>query len=425
MKNKIYTISKASSFLIVFICFLFTSLISAKSNAQVYCSNELIYWLEDFGTGVDPSSDANVTSLLTYQATGDLETEGVYRVANSTHQKIEWHNAPDHTIGDVNGKTLVINGEAGLFYRKVINRVAGFFADNYSASLFLMNVNTPGTCAPNPTLPAIGFYIEYMDANNNWVSLINSPVTTGIVPQTANPTWEQLGGVFVLPTTGSFIVTNMRISLISTTPGSCGNDYAIDDIKLANCPSGGPVPVKFLHIGARQKGSGVIIDWSTGSELNNKYFDVEKSIDGGTSWEIVTTIYGSGNSSITKKYSAYDAKPVAGTNLYRIKQVDLDGAFKYSATVNYQLKIVKTDITILENPFADKITIDFLSEHSQTVKVSLIDITGRQLFVQQLSVTKGSSRKVISDLNALKNGMYILQITNENGAILYNGKLIK
>ena len=408
-----------------FTFFLVSFLISGKVSAQNFCSNEIVYWSEDFGTGTTASSNPNVlTSGLTYQATGSLAVEGVYRVINSTHQKPEWHDSPDHTPGDVNGKMLVVNGQAETFYRKSVTRNAGFSAGFYAVSLYLMNINTPGTCAPTPLLPTLTIKAEYRDVNNNWIELINSPYTTASVPQSATPTWVQLGGVFTLPVTGSFIVKRIRFTLTDGTVGGCGNDFAIDDMKLASCPEGGPLPVQFLNVAAQKKGSGVNILWGTASEINNDYFDVEKSTDGGYNWYTVTRTKGSGTSSITKNYVAYDAKPGAGANYYRIKQVDKDGNSKYSATVIYKLVISNTDISVLANPFTNNITVDFLSDRSQTVSSRLFDNTGRQVISQKITVAKGSSRKSIETSN-LNRGMYILQVIDENGQILYSDKLIK
>src|ERR1700712_5218386 len=264
--------------------------LSLAVNAQ-FCANETVYYLEDFGTGTNPSSHPDVlTSGLTYQATGPLADEGVYRVINNTHQKPEWHTAPDHTPGDVNGKMLVVNGQAENFFNHVTTRPQGFAAGFYSASVFLLNVNTPGTCSPNPLLPLINFAVDYRSANNNWVPLVNSPISSGSVPQTANPIWIQLGAVFTLPTTGNFIVTQIRIRLADGIVGGCGNDFALDDIKLASCPSGGPLPVSFLNINATQKGSGAIINWATSSEVNNDYFQVERSNDAGDNWQIISNV---------------------------------------------------------------------------------------------------------------------------------------
>lgn len=406
---------------IVAILFLQTN----KAQAQAYCNNETIYFFENFGTGTTPASHPNITSLLTYQATGEMETEGIYRVANNTFQKIEWHTAPDYTASDVNGRMLLVNaGAIGAFYRKIVNLPGGYTPGFYGTSLYFMNVNTPGTCEPNPVLPGLTIRVEYRDEFNNWIELINSPIASDIIPQVATPTWVKMGGVFTLPSTGSFVVTDIRISLSNSVFGSCGNDFAIDDIKLASCPDGVPVPVKFLNITAQKKGTGVTINWATATEINNEYFDVEKSTDGGNTWIAINRTKGSINSSVIRNYTAFDAKPAIGTNLYRIKQVDLDGTSKYSTTVSFKMAIEKTAVSVLANPFTSTITVDFLSTRNQLLTARLFDNTGKQVVSQRISVSNGSSRKTIETGN-LARGIYILQVTDENGQAVYNEKLIK
>ena len=418
--------SSAIKFILLSVFIMLFNMASNKVYAQQFCADEVVYWFENFGTGTNASSHPDVLdSGLTYQETGWLQNEGVYRVINNTHQKPEWHDAPDHTPGDVNGKMLVVNGQSERFFVHTTTKATGFEAGYYSASLFLLNVNTPGTCAPNPLLPLIHFRVLYQDENNNWIQLLNSPISSGSVPQTADPVWMQLGGVFTLPATNPFTVTKIRISLADGEVGGCGNDFAIDDIKLASCPSGGPLPVSFIKLAAAQKGSGAIITWSTASELNNKYFDVERSTDGGLNWQIVANLPGSLSSAVTKNYAAYDAKPVAGNNLYRIKQVDIDGRFKNSSTVNLKISSEITAASVLSNPFYSNITADFLSNRNQVVNCRLIDVAGKQIFSQQVSISKGNNRHEFNGLNTLSKGLYILQITGDDGVVLYNDKLIK
>ena len=404
------------------ICF---NLFSNNAYSQ-FCADEFIYWFEDFGTGTTPSSHPDVLpSGLTYQPTGILQDEGIYRVINNTHQKPEWHDAPDHTPSDVNGKMLVVNGQSEKFFVHVTNRPQGFPAGYYSASLFLLNVNTPGTCAPNPLLPIIHFKVDFQDVNGNWIQLINSPVSSGAVPQTALPEWNQLGGVFTLPSTGTFTVTKIRMTLRDGEAGGCGNDFAVDDIKLASCPSGGPVPVTFINISAIQQGSGANVNWATSSELNNNYYQVERSIDAGINWEIIANVKGSAYSNVTKNYTIYDPKPVSGPNFYRIKQVDLDGRFKYSTTVNLKLNTAMTGVTVLLNPFITSITIDFLSNHSQAVSCRLVDVSGKIILSQKIDLIQGNNRKELTGLDKLSHGLYILQITDDTGNNIYNNKLVK
>src|SRR6188768_1963098 len=92
-------------------------LVSSTSWAQnSFCPNETPLFVENFGTGLTPTSHPDIiTTALTYQATGDLTNEGVYRVVDNTQQKPEWHRTNDHTANG-HGKMLVVNGNGNDFY---------------------------------------------------------------------------------------------------------------------------------------------------------------------------------------------------------------------------------------------------------------------------------------------------------------------
>jgi hypothetical protein len=391
-----------------------------SSSAQTFCANETVIWTENFGSGVITGSHPDVINL-TYAPTGVLE-DGFYRVSDNTQQRTEWHNAPDHTVGDVSGDMLVVNGAPVAFYTHTItNGVTGFLPGSYAASLFLMNVNTPGTCAPNPLLPNLTFSVEYnvsATGTTGWVALTN--VTANAVPQSATPTWIQLGGVFNVPV----LAQRVRLTVSAGVSSGCGNDFAIDDLKFATCPDGGPLPVQFLSINAALKGGGVAIDWKTASEQNNKYFDVEKSIDG-NNWTTINSIASTGNSSVTKSYSSYDAKPVAGYNYYRIRQVDTDGRFKFSDVAKAKVVIEKTGVTVLANPFVNNITVDFLSNTNQSVVVKLTDVSGKIVGTENWRIVKGSTRLTYDNVNNIQRGLYIFTVVDDNGNVLYNNKLVK
>lgn len=394
--------------------------------AQNFCANETAFFTENFGAGTSPSSNPDIiTSALTYQATGELFNEGVYRVINNAQQKPDWHNSPDHT-GNADGKMLVVNGTGNAFYSHTINRPLGFAAGDYSTSLFFMNVNKDNLCGSSLLLPNVAFIVEYQAFDNTWVPLSGSPYTSPNIPMTPLPVWVQIGNVFSLPTTGNFIVQNIRITLSDGIPGGCGNDYAMDDIKFASCPSGGPLPVDFYSVSAKLEGAAVSVNWSTASELNNNYFDVEKSIDGGKNWNKFSSIKANGNSIINKKYNVLDLKPTTGMNYYRIKQVDINGQFKYSGIVYVKVAIDRTTASVVNNPVnAAGIIIDFSSKTNQRLSLSLYDITGKLVASDRLIVPEGSSRKILNKANNIQQGMYILNIVDESGTTIYNGKLVK
>ncbi len=404
---------------ILLTAFLFTT----SANAQISCNGARVLWLETFGTGTTSSSSADVlTSGLTYQESGSLVAEGVYRIADSTQQKPEWHVSGDHT-GDLNGKMLVVNGQAETFFQHTITDANGFLEGNYSVSLYVMNVDTVGICAPDPLLTKLSFTVEYLSSTNTWVPLSGSPFVASGVPQSHPAIWVNQGSTFTLPSTGNFIPTQIRITLGDGTIGGCGNDFAMDDVSFSFCAAGGPMPIELSSFTAHNKGTGVSLDWSTAQELNNNYFQVEKSVNA-NDWSVVAQVNGAGNSQTVKNYNAFDANPVSGINYYRLKQVDFDGNFKYSKTVSIKVDGPKTAISILTNPFHNTLSINFNSASSQMVSARLIDITGKQVASENWSVTSGNVRKDFS-AGSLQQGLYILTIRNNSGEILYNGKVVK
>ncbi len=420
--KKNFTLSKIS---IGSLLFLLLMLASSAATAQITCTNATTVWSEDFGTGTTATSSPDVlTTGLFYQASGSLSSEGSYRVINNTQQKPEWQISPDHT-GNTDGKMLVVNGQAETFYQHTVTDTHGFTSGDYTVSLFIMNVDTAGICAPNPLLPVITFEVEYLAENNTWISLSGSPYTASATQQTSSPTWENIGSKFTLPPTGAFFPTQIRITLSDGTVGGCGNDFAMDDINFSLCPAGGPAPVTLTAFSARHKGAGVSIDWTTSQELNNNYFQVERSSDGSSNWSVIATVIGAGNSQVVRNYNSYDATPLSGVNYYRLKQVDNDGKFTYSNTVAVKMDLQKMGVSVLTNPFYNTLSVNFESSTSQMVTARLVDITGKQLAVERWSLENGSTKKEFSSVNGLQHGMYILSIVNKNGEILFNGKVVK
>lgn len=417
--------SLRQSFLLVTF-FLMLNIIGYSSLAQSFCSNDTQLFAEDFGMGTIASSHPDIiTTALTYQPSGVLFNEGVYRVINNSQQKSDWHNSPDHT-GNTDGKMLVVNGNGNNFYSHVINNAAGFPAGDYTAGLYFMNVNKDNLCGTRILAPFISFILEYQDQTNGWVAFAGSPLAAPSVPLSATPTWVKLGGIFGLPATGNFIVQNIRLTINNGLPGGCGNDFAMDDIRIAMCPGAGPLPVNFINVSARQTGAGVTIDWSTAAEINNKYYDVESSVDGGINWNFVSTLKSSGgNNTGIKNYNAIDHKPAAGYNYYRIRQVDQDGSFTYSPIAKVKVNIDKTLASVITNPVISNIGIDFLSKTSQSITISLFDMTGKKIASDKWIIPNGASRRTFDKANNIGKGVYVLTIQDENGLTIYNGKLVK
>ncbi len=86
-----------------------------------------------------------------------------------------------------------------------------------------------------------------------------------------------------------------------------------------------PLPVELISFSITKiSESSAVISWSTATEKNNHFFELQKSNDG-MNFHTIQVVQGSGNTDAIHLYSATDNNLVVGMNYYRLQQVDYDG----------------------------------------------------------------------------------------------------
>jgi hypothetical protein len=183
-----------------------------------------------------------------------------------------------------------------------------------------------------------------------------------------------------------------------------------------------PLPVHLVIFTASAKAGDVLVTWSTASEVNNKGFDLERSVDGKT-FEKVVFIGGRGNSSRPANYNYTDKRAfaVSGSKVlyYRLRQVDLDGqeAVSHTEIVTDEVKMVK-EVSAFPNPFLNNINIQLhlVSLEKGEARLCINDVTGKNVANLNIAVQEGSNLVDINNVSDLKAGIYILQLVM-NGEI--------
>jgi hypothetical protein len=182
--------------------------------------------------------------------------------------------------------------------------------------------------------------------------------------------------------------------------------------------SNGTLPVTWLSLSASLSGKDAVIDWATGSELNNKGFEVERSFNG-NEFEVVGFVKGVGNSASVQTYSFVDANVLSlnsnGDVYYRLKQIDRDGNFEFSKVVMLTVN-ENDDIKLYPNPFNNEAGIFVSSLQDTKVTIEVKDLMGRTIFTADKNVTKGNQYIMIDNLVNLSSGMYLVQV-NMNGEL--------
>ena len=98
----------------------------------------------------------------------------------------------------------------------------------------------------------------------------------------------------------------------------------------------------------------------------------------------MTRIEGVGNSTELISYSFFDDAPTFGLNYYRIKIVDLSGAFYHSiiAVVKFQTRL--PSFTIHPNLATDLISLKLSKESDQFSQIEIFDLSGKVVLRREI-----------------------------------------
>jgi hypothetical protein len=103
---------------------------------------------------------------------------------------------------------------------------------------------------------------------------------------------------------------------------------------LASATPANPLPIVLEWFKASVTNENkVLVEWRTASEIDNEFFDVERT-DYTLDFKSIGRINGAHNSSKANDYAFVDFFPLSGISYYRLKQTDVDGTFTYSKVVS-------------------------------------------------------------------------------------------
>jgi hypothetical protein len=192
-----------------------------------------------------------------------------------------------------------------------------------------------------------------------------------------------------------------------------------DTMMPLNCPPPIVLPVTWKSFTATRDGSQVLLKWTTLTEIDNRGFNVQRSLGNGD-WEtlvFISTKASSGNSNGEISYSYVDNNSFNGISQYRLQQVDQNGNYKYS-----EVRFVRNATTglnsviIYPNPAAGGSTIYFHDGGSFDIFVN--DISGRTV-MQFKSVTREQLR-----IDNLTPGVYAIRIVDHASGMQITKRLV-
>jgi hypothetical protein len=227
------------------------------------------------------------------------------------------------------------------------------------------------------------------------------------------------------------LLIKYRITVASTTanlsnPNCSFITLSPKIIKAVDCNI--ILPVRLLSFKGQTKdppaggqGGYGFLQWVSAEETNDLTYTVESS-DDGSKFTAIGAVPGQAGAGLGAGYQFTDPRPLAGARYYRLRLSS--GTYStYSTQVMLSDGSIEFAIRSLGNPFTDHITMELASPGSATVRLSLIDMYGRVVKVQQQTLAQGLNNFEIRGLEGLANGTYVLQMTA--GDKIFTQKMVK
>lgn len=182
--------------------------------------------------------------------------------------------------------------------------------------------------------------------------------------------------------------------------------YGTIEIELSNiCAQALPIELVKFEVsaaGARD----IELQWTTASEINSDYIQIERSLNA-RDWTVIDVVKAQGYSKALVDYDYLDTRALSGVNYYRLRLVDLDGQYEYSAIRQLERKADFGDVQVYPTLLSSGqyLNID-LERTTDNVQVLATQTNGTS--VPLATNTTGKSMTI--DVSTLYSGLYVLSV---------------
>jgi len=175
------------------------------------------------------------------------------------------------------------------------------------------------------------------------------------------------------------------------------------------------LPVELNTFLAVKNENTIELEWATATEVNNYGFNVERAISkNGTmgSFEKIGFVPGHGNTNSPHDYSFVDENPAADNLVYRLKQVDNDGSFKYSKEVTVILsKPLEFKLgQNYPNPFNPSTNISFSIPERGNVMLKVYNTLGQEVATLINGQLEAGFHSINFNADNLASGVYVYRL---------------
>ena len=306
----------------------------------------------------------------------------------------------------------------------VTNVYNSIFSDNQAAFNDIFNMSGSGVSTPLIVVRNSLFETE-TDCNSLGIHGPNETLDCdGSSLFSSNPGFvNETGGNFDLTTASDAINTGDN----SFVPGFIIDDFSGNPRNVQSVVDIGAfelqtvLPVELISFSAKPNSENVKLDWITATEINNDYFEVERSADGRT-FNLIGKKDGAGTTNIARHYQYFDKNPINGVNYYRLKQVDFDGTTSYSDIVSVEMKNEKLEV--FPNPVAGTLNLRMSDFTTREVEFQIVDLMGKTMLAGATEINDGIVTLPLAEVGTFPLGTYMVRVYSDSRP-LASAKFIK
>lgn len=334
------------------------------------------------------------------------------------------------TVADANNNGYVDSNEELTYTLSGSNQGSGSAYNTYIIDTLPANVTfVPGSLEIiNAAGVTAGFKTDDQDADVAYIGTANNRTFVRFnigIGATGNA-----GGELPFGAAGEYAVRfKVRAEAIPGTiintariyGNSVVSDLFTDDGTAVIGESGGPTPVKFSSFTASLLSSRfALLKWVTQNEINNDFFEIERSEDG-IHFISRGKVNGNGSTSLAHSYEFTD---VLNTNVsviyYRLRIFDTDGKYTFSKVIAVRVSgsMNVEKMNVYPNPFINNIKIALNSNADVNATIRILSLDGREINRRSMELQKGDNIIVIGNIGHLPNGNYLLEVNNGSEKII-------
>lgn len=140
-------------------------------------------------------------------------------------------------------------------------------------------------------------------------------------------------------------------------------------------------PVELFSFVSSVQNDDVILDWYTASEINNYGFELQRCEKMADDFKTIGFVPSQGSITSPRHYRYIDKHVAEGQHYYRLKQIDCDGTFEFSDTLEVNVGVSR-QFSLYQNhpnPFNSATTISFHLPEAGKVELIVYNISGQEV----------------------------------------------